>query len=168
MFENLDAYLLGSVGAARACMENTNINPYPSPIDAIGPSRPFFLIAILQTYLTISCSRVCLQLVICRPREQYTNSNQQQPRSSLRGCQPRGFNWVIVPENPEGEYSGHSGRSHASKLWEMLITSGLSKIAYQLLRGPEKHIAIATKSNAQRNGLVIWNEVAAEGRSSAR
>ena len=37
------------------------------------------------------------------------------------------------------------------------------KFAFETAQSrPKKHITVVTKSNAQRNGLVMWDEVAAE------
>jgi len=37
------------------------------------------------------------------------------------------------------------------------------RFAFEVAKGrPKKHITVVTKSNAQRNGMVMWDEVAAE------
>src|SRR5207253_10160933 len=69
----------------------------------------------------------------------------------------------------EGEYAGHGGRSHRG-LPEEIATetavftrAGVERImrfAYGLARSrPRKHLTVVTKSNAQRNGMVLWDEI---------
>lgn len=92
-------------------------------------------------------------------------------QSPLHGGKTGDLDWVIVRENSEGEYAGHGGRSHLGKPWEtgtevsVFTRHGVERImkfAFETAqRRPKKHITIVTKSNAQRNGLVLWDEVAA-------
>lgn len=79
---------------------------------------------------------------------------------------------MIVRENSEGEYAGHGGRSHRSQPWEVatdvsiFTRHGLERImrfAFGVAQNrPKKHITVVTKSNAQRNGMVMWDDVAAD------
>jgi isocitrate/isopropylmalate dehydrogenase len=79
---------------------------------------------------------------------------------------------VIIRENSEGEYAGHGGRSHSSQPWEIstevsiFTRHGVERImrfAFETAKNrPKKHITVVTKSNAQRNGMVMWDEVASE------
>lgn len=79
---------------------------------------------------------------------------------------------MIVRENSEGEYAGQGGRSHRG-LPEEVATEvaiftrvGVERImryAFRLAQSrPRKFLTVVTKSNAQRNGLVMWDEIAAE------
>jgi tartrate dehydrogenase/decarboxylase/D-malate dehydrogenase len=79
------------------------------------------------------------------------------------------IDWVIVRENTEGEYSGSGGRVHRG-LPEELATEtsiftrkGVERIhrfAFELARKrPRKHLTLVTKSNAQRHGMVLWDEI---------
>ena len=85
---------------------------------------------------------------------------------------PGDLDWVIVRENSEGEYAGQGGRSHRGQPHEIatevaiFTRAGITRImrfAFDLARSrPRKHLTVVTKSNAQRYGLVLWDEIAAE------
>ena len=82
------------------------------------------------------------------------------------------LDWVIVRENSEGEYAGQGGRSHRGLPEEVatevaiFTRAGVTRImrfAFATARSrPRKLLTVVTKSNAQRNGLVMWDEIAAE------
>ncbi|KAL4891645.1 tartrate dehydrogenase [Aspergillus ambiguus] len=83
-----------------------------------------------------------------------------------------GIDWVLVRENSEGEYSGQGGRSHVGHPWEaatevaMFTRVGVERImrfAFETARSrPRRQLTVVTKSNSMRNGMVLWDEVAAE------
>ena len=118
-----------------------------------------------------------LRLAICQPLQQYANV---RPTRVLRGvssplssCQAPGnrrLDWVIVRENSEGEYAGQGGRSHINQPWEIatdvaiFTRHGVERImrfAFETARSrPRKKLTVVTKSNAQRNGMVLWDDVA--------
>ena len=85
---------------------------------------------------------------------------------------PGDLDWVIVRENSEGEYAGHGGRAHRGFPEEIatetaiFTRAGVSRImrfAFELARSrPARHLTVVTKSNAQRHGMVMWDEIAAE------
>ena len=117
-----------------------------------------------------------LRLRICQGFDQYANVRPARIlpgiTSPLRGVKPSDLDWIIVRENSEGEYAGHGGRSHV-RLAEEVATetavftrAGVERImrfAYQLASSrPRKQLTIVTKSNAQRNGMVLWDEIAVE------
>jgi len=117
-----------------------------------------------------------LRLNICQPFDQYANVRPTRLlpgiKSPLGGIQPKDLDWVIVRENSEGEYAGHGGRSHRGLPHEMatevsiFTRAGVTRImrfAFRLAQSrPRKLLTVVTKSNAQRNGLVMWDEIAAE------
>lgn len=115
-----------------------------------------------------------LRLAICHGLNQYANV---RPVRLLRGVQsplvsPESLDWLIVRENTEGEYSGHGGRVHTGQPEEIatetavFTRSGVTRIlrfAFEAARHrPRKQLTVVTKSNAQRHGLVLWDEIAAE------
>ena len=117
-----------------------------------------------------------LRLRICQGFDQYANVRPTRIlpgiTSPLRNVNAGDLDWVIVRENSEGEYSGHGGRAH-SGLPEEVATetsiftrAGVTRImrfAYELARSrPRKLLTVVTKSNAQRHGMVLWDEIAAE------
>ncbi|KAI1348656.1 hypothetical protein F5Y01DRAFT_306627 [Xylaria sp. FL0043] len=117
-----------------------------------------------------------LRLAICQPFQQYANVRPTKvfrgTQSPLRNCKAGDLDWVIVRENSEGEYAGQGGRSHVGKPWEtatevaMFTRHAVERImrfAFETARSrPRKLLTVVTKSNAQRNGMVLWDEIAAE------
>lgn len=117
-----------------------------------------------------------LRLAICQPLDQFANVRPTRIlpgiRSPLAGVGPGDLDWVIVRENSEGEYAGQGGRSHRGQPHEIatevaiFTRAGITRImrfAFELARSrPRKHLTVVTKSNAQRYGLVLWDEIAAE------
>jgi tartrate dehydrogenase/decarboxylase/D-malate dehydrogenase len=117
-----------------------------------------------------------LRLPICQGFDQYANVRPTKilpgVASPLRDVGPGDLDWVIVRENSEGEYSGMGGRAHRG-LPEEVATEvaiftrvGVERImryAFQLARSrPRKLLTVVTKSNAQRHGMVMWDEIALE------
>ena len=116
-----------------------------------------------------------LRLAICQPLQQYANVRPTKilrgTDSPLRKAGPGDLDWVIVRENSEGEYAGQGGRSHVGQPWETATevsiftrhaVERIIRFAFETARGrPKKHLTVVTKSNAQRNGMVLWDEVAA-------
>jgi len=117
-----------------------------------------------------------LRLPICQGFDQYANVRPTRVlpgiSSPLRHCQPGMLDWVIVRENSEGEYSGHGGRAHRGLPEEVgtevaiFTRTGVTRImryAFSLAQSrPRKQLTVVTKSNAQRHGMVMWDEIAAE------
>jgi tartrate dehydrogenase/decarboxylase / D-malate dehydrogenase len=116
-----------------------------------------------------------LRLAICQPFDQYANVRPTRIlpgiTSPLRGVEQGDLDWVIVRENSEGEYAGQGGRSHRG-LPEEVATEvsiftrhGVERImrfAFDLARSrPRRLLTVVTKSNAQRHGMVLWDEIAA-------
>ncbi|MEZ5831883.1 MAG: tartrate dehydrogenase [Dongiaceae bacterium] len=117
-----------------------------------------------------------LRLAICQPFDQYANVRPTRILpgiiSPLRNVTGPELDWVIVRENSEGEYSGIGGRVHRGLPEEaatdvaLFTRAGVSRIvrfAFNVARGrPRKLLTIVTKSNAQRHGMVMWDEIALE------
>ncbi|KAA8645792.1 hypothetical protein EYZ11_006744 [Aspergillus tanneri] len=117
-----------------------------------------------------------LRLAICQPLQQYANVRPTRilrgTQSPLRRCGRNDLDWVIVRENSEGEYAGHGGRSHRGCPWEVATeTAVFSRLGVERIlrfafetaqRRPRKLLTVVSKSNAQRNGMVLWDEVAQE------
>jgi tartrate dehydrogenase/decarboxylase/D-malate dehydrogenase len=117
-----------------------------------------------------------LRLAICQPFDQYANVRPTRIlpgiTSPLRSVTGPELDWVIVRENSEGEYAGVGGRVHrglpeeAATDVSMFTRSGVERImryAFALARSrPRKLLTVVTKSNAQRHGMVMWDEIAAE------
>ena len=117
-----------------------------------------------------------LRLEICQGFDQYANVRPARIlpgiSSPLRKCEPGDLDWVIIRENSEGEYSGIGGRTHRGHPEEVgtdvsvFTRVGVTRImryAFQTARSrPRKLLTVVTKSNAQRHGMVMWDEIAAE------
>ena len=117
-----------------------------------------------------------LRLAICQGFDQYVNLRPTRIlrglSSPLRDCKPQDLDWVIVRENTEGEYAGQGGRAHRGLPEEVATETaiftrrGVTRImryAFQLAQSrARKLLTVVTKSNAQRYGMVLWDEIAAE------
>jgi tartrate dehydrogenase/decarboxylase/D-malate dehydrogenase len=117
-----------------------------------------------------------LRLAIAQGFDQYANLRPTRilagTHGPLRDVPPADIDWMIVRENSEGEYAGVGGRAHRG-LPEEVATEvavftrvGVTRIlryAFAQARARRRrHLTVVTKSNAQRYGLVLWDEVAAE------
>ena len=112
-----------------------------------------------------------LRLPICQGFDQYANVRPARvlPGISSRLKDGEKIDWVIIRENTEGEYSGAGGRVHTGLPNEVAMEvstftrSGVERIhrfAFELARKrPRKHLTLVTKSNAQRHGMVLWDEI---------
>ncbi len=118
-----------------------------------------------------------LRLPICQGFDQYANLRPTKIipgiASPLRNVTVGALDWVIVRENSEGEYSGNGGRGKHRGMPEEVGTEvaiftrvGVTRImryAFKLAQSrPRKLLTVVTKSNAQRHGMVMWDEIAAE------
>ena len=117
-----------------------------------------------------------LRLAICQGFDQYANVRPIRVlpgiQSPLRNVTSKELDWVIVRENSEGEYSGVGGRAHRGSPLEVatdvavFTRAGVERImrfAFALARSrPRKLLTVVTKSNAQRHGMVMWDEIARE------
>jgi tartrate dehydrogenase/decarboxylase/D-malate dehydrogenase len=112
-----------------------------------------------------------LRLPICQGFDQYANVRPARllpgVKSPLSGADE--IDWVIVRENTEGEYSGSGGRVHQGLPEEIATETSVftrkgvqrvHRFAFELARKrPRRHLTLVTKSNAQRHGMVLWDEV---------
>ncbi len=116
-----------------------------------------------------------LRLPICQGFDQYANVRPTRILpgvvSPLRDVEIGDLDWLIIRENSEGEYAGHGGRAHRG-LPEEVATEvaiftrvGVERImryAFDCARArPRKLLTVVTKSNAQKYGMVFWDEIAA-------
>jgi tartrate dehydrogenase/decarboxylase/D-malate dehydrogenase len=117
-----------------------------------------------------------LRLAICQTLDQYANVRPTRIlpgiTSPLSHATAQNLDWVIVRENSEGEYAGQGGRSHRGLPEEVatevaiFTRSGVERImrfAFELAHArPRQLLTVVTKSNAQRHGMVMWDEIAAQ------
>lgn len=116
-----------------------------------------------------------LRLPICQGFDQYANVRPTRilpgVPSPLRNVGPGDLDWLIVRENSEGEYSGNGGRTHRGLPEEVATETSvftrrgverIMRFAFtEAQKRPRKHLTVVTKSNAQRHGMVFWDEIAA-------
>jgi len=117
-----------------------------------------------------------LRLAICQGFDQYANVRPTRllpgVAGPLRDELGRQIDWVIVRENSEGEYAGVGGRAHRGLPIEVAMDvavftrAGVERICRQAceiaMSRPRRLLTVVTKSNAQRHGMVMWDEVCAE------
>ena len=117
-----------------------------------------------------------LRLKICQGLDQYANLRPVKLlpgiSSPLRDVSEKDIDWSFIRENSEGEYSGiggrsHKGYSHDTSMDVTLFTrhgvERIQKYAFEIARSrPRKLLTLVTKSNAQRHGMVMWDEIFAE------
>ena len=114
-----------------------------------------------------------LRLNICQSFDQYANVRPARVLPGidppLKLASPADLDWVIVRENSEGEYSGQGGRTHRGLPEEVatevsiFTRTGVERIqrfAFEIARKrPQRRLTLITKSNAQRHGMVMWDEI---------
>ncbi len=112
-----------------------------------------------------------LRLPIAQAFDQYANVRPARVLPGVHSPLVNGaaIDWVIVRENSEGEYAGHGGRAHRGLPIEVgtetavFTRAGVERIhrfAFELARQrPRRQLTLVTKSNAQRFGMVLWDEV---------
>jgi tartrate dehydrogenase/decarboxylase/D-malate dehydrogenase len=112
-----------------------------------------------------------LRLPICQGFDQYANVRPSRVLPGVSSVLKGGdkIDWVIIRENSEGEYSGSGGRVHKGLPEEIATETSvftrvgverIHRFAFELARKrPRKHLTLVTKSNAQRHGMVLWDEI---------
>ena len=114
-----------------------------------------------------------LRLKICQGLDQYANLRPVKLlpgiSSPLKEIENKDIDWSFIRENSEGEYSGIGGRSHKGYSHDtamditLFTRQGVERIqrfAFEIARSrPRKLLTLVTKSNAQRHGMVMWDEI---------
>ncbi|MES2710930.1 MAG: tartrate dehydrogenase [Pseudomonadota bacterium] len=145
-------------------------------LDTLKPFDAIFFGAVGDKELPDSLTLWGLRLKICQGFDQYANIRPTRVlpglTSPLRSVSPGDIDWVIVRENSEGEYAGHGGRAHRGHPEEVATETsiftrvGVTRIMRTAFRiaqkRPRKLLTVVTKSNAQKHGMVFWDEIAAE------
>jgi len=92
-------------------------------------------------------------------------------KSPLASCQsdPKKLDWVIIRENSEGEYAGQGGTTHGNTanaiatdvaIFTRVGIERCMRFAFETAKSrPRKMLCCVTKSNAQRHGMVLWDQV---------
>ncbi len=112
-----------------------------------------------------------LRLPICQGFDQYANVRPTRVLPGVKSplARAKDIDWVVVRENSEGEYSGVGGRVHRGlpietasdvAIFTRVGVERIHRFAFELARKrARKHLTLVTKSNAQRHGMVMWDEI---------
>jgi len=142
---SFDAILLGAVGDPARIPDHITLDP---------------LKRIRQTFDQYACVRPArlLQGVTC----------------PLVGKNPSHIDLVVIRENSEGEYVDSGGRFKVGKAEEFALQSAIHtrrgverilRFGFKLALTRRRRLTMVTKSNAQRYGYVLWDEILDELRS---
>jgi tartrate dehydrogenase/decarboxylase / D-malate dehydrogenase len=112
-----------------------------------------------------------LRLPICQGFDQYANVRPARVLPGVKSPLAAGkdIDWVVIRENSEGEYAGMGGRAHRGlpietgtevAVFTRVGVERIHRFAFKLAqKRPRKHLTLVTKSNAQRHGMVMWDEI---------
>ncbi|HUP31167.1 MAG TPA: tartrate dehydrogenase [Usitatibacter sp.] len=112
-----------------------------------------------------------LRLPICQGFDQYANVRPARVLPGVKSPLVNGkdIDWVVIRENTEGEYAGMGGRAHRGlpietatdvSVYTRVGVERIQRFAFELARKrPRKKLTLVTKSNAQRHGMVMWDEI---------
>jgi tartrate dehydrogenase/decarboxylase/D-malate dehydrogenase len=145
-------------------------------LDELKSHDAIFFGAVGSPHVPDHVSLWGLRLPICQGFDQYANVRPSRvlpgitsPLGTVDKNAGKDIDWVIVRENTEGEYSGAGGRVHRGLPEEVatevsvFTRSGVERVhrfAFGLARKrPRKQLTLVTKSNAQRHGMVLWDEI---------
>jgi tartrate dehydrogenase/decarboxylase/D-malate dehydrogenase len=137
-----DAILLGAVGWPAKIPDHVTLAP---------------LVAIRQAFDQYACMR---------PARLYPGV-----RSALAGKGPADIDMLVIRENSEGEYVDNGGRFRRGQPDEFAVQTavhtrrGIERIlrfGFEMARKRRRRLTMITKSNAQRYGYVLWDEILEE------
>jgi tartrate dehydrogenase/decarboxylase/D-malate dehydrogenase len=142
-----------------------------NPLEVLKKFDAIFFGAVGSPKVPDHISLWGLRLPICQGFDQYANVRPARVLPGITSPLTKGseIDWVIVRENTEGEYSGSGGRVHKGLPDEVATETSvftrkgverIHRFAFELAKKrPRKHLTLVTKSNAQRHGMVLWDEV---------
>lgn len=118
---------------------------------------------------------VSLWGLLIKIRREMKQAINVRPVKCLRGLQsplrnPNGFDFVVVRENSEGEYSESGGRIHSGQdeiaiqnaIFTRKGTERAMRYAFEMAQTRRQHVTSATKSNGLTYSMPFWDEVFAE------
>ncbi len=141
------------------------------PLDILRKFDAIFFGAVGAPEVPDHISLWGLRLPICQGFDQYANVRPARVLPGITSPLVKGseIDWVIIRENTEGEYSGSGGRVHRGLPDEIATETSVftrkgvervHRFAFELAKKrPRKQLTLVTKSNAQRHGMVLWDEV---------
>ena len=134
-----DAIFLGAVGMPAVLPDHVTLAP---------------LISIRQTFDQYAC---------VRPAKLYPGV-----RCPLLGRGPEDVDLLVIRENSEGEYVDNGGRFKRGQVGEFALQTAIHtrrgiervlRFGFEQARARRGKLTMITKSNAQRHGFVLWDEV---------
>ena len=145
VLRGFDAILLGAIGEPHRIPDHITLEP---------------LIRIRQTFDQYACVRPSRLLA--------------GVRSPLATEDAEKVDLVVVRENSEGEYVTAGGRFKVGQPDEFALQTAIHtrrgiervlRFGFDLAMKRRRHLTMITKSNAQRHGYVLWDEVLEEVRA---
>ena len=142
-----------------------------NPLEVLKKFDAIFFGAVGSPKVPDHISLWGLRLPICQGFDQYANVRPARVLPGITSPLVKGheIDWVIIRENTEGEYSGSGGRVHKGLPDEVATETSvftrkgverIHRFAFELAKKrPRKHLTLVTKSNAQRHGMVMWDEI---------
>ena len=142
-----------------------------TPLDVLKKFDAIFFGAVGAPNVPDHISLWGLRLPICQGFDQYANVRPARVLPGIASPLLKGgeIDWVIIRENTEGEYSGSGGRVHRGLPDEIATETSvftrkgverIHRFAFELAaKRPRTHLTLVTKSNAQRHGMVLWDEI---------
>lgn len=114
-----------------------------------------------------------MMLKIRRAFDQYVNVRPHRLLAGVKGPlrTEKAFDILVIRENSEGEYIGAGGRAHVGTPHEVAVETaiftrtGVERVlryGFEQARRRRRHLTSCTKSNAQRNSMVFWDDVTNE------
>jgi tartrate dehydrogenase/decarboxylase/D-malate dehydrogenase len=142
-------------------------------LDALKPFDAIYFGAVGAPDIPDDITLWGLRLNICQNFDQYANVRPTRVlpgiEPPLKLARPGDLDWVIVRENSEGEYAGQGGRSHRGlpeevatevSIFTRVGVTRIMRFAFEVARTrPRKLLTLITKSNAQKHGMVMWDEI---------
>jgi tartrate dehydrogenase/decarboxylase/D-malate dehydrogenase len=144
ILSGFDAILFGAIGDPARVPDHITLEP---------------LIRIRQSFDQYACVRPCRLF--------------PGVRGPLAGKGPEEIDLVVLRENSEGEYVDSGGRFRRGRPDEVALQTavhtrrGIERIlafGFELAATRRKRLTMITKSNAQKYGFVLWDEVLADMR----
>ncbi|MEK5334068.1 tartrate dehydrogenase [Lysinibacillus sp. FSL W8-0992] len=110
--------------------------------------------------------------LLIKIRREMKQSINVRPAKLLQGLasplrNPNGFDFVVVRENSEGEYSESGGRIHSGQdeiaiqnaIFTRKATERAMRYAFDMAKTRRQHVTSATKSNGLTYSMPFWDEV---------
>jgi tartrate dehydrogenase/decarboxylase/D-malate dehydrogenase len=144
VLRGFDAVLFGAIGDPARVPDHITLEP---------------LIRIRQSFDQYACVRPCRLF--------------PGVRGPLAGKGPEDVDLIVLRENSEGEYVDSGGRFRRGQRDELALQTaihtrrGIERIlafGFELAAARRKRLTMITKSNAQKYGFVLWDEVLASVR----